>query len=177
MTNIGESPNISHISPKLTILHSPTIILRLGGHWWNSDVLAEDPWKTVGYKQTDDGGYGKFAACVSTGYDIVSDPSLLIGKPFVVHNADGSRASCGIIEGIPDGGEVPLTFGSVMEPIPGVEGNMTGDVTVMAGIGGLEDASCYMGVGVGMEVDVTSFLMGTGSETCDVPNGCGAHIQ
>ena len=100
----------------------------------------------------------------------------MLGQAFIVHAEDGSRASCGIIESAPED-FVPTTFTANMEPIPGVEGSMTGEVAVMTGLSEISDVSCYMGVGLGLEVDVESFLLGTGSETCDVANGCGAHIQ
>lgn len=147
-----------------------------GGHWWNAEVLAEDPWKIIGYKQTSAEGYGQYAACVSTGFDLASDPELLVGQAFIVHAEDGSRASCGIIESAPED-FVPTSFSAKMEPIPGVEGEMTGEVVVMTGLSEVSDVSCYMGCGMGLEVDVESFLLGTGSETCDVANGCGAHIH
>jgi len=68
-----------------------------GGHWYDSATLDVDPWIQVGYKRTDDVGDGEFTACVQVGYDVKSDPSLLEGRAFVVHNPDGSRASCGLM--------------------------------------------------------------------------------
>ena len=130
----------------------------------------------MGYKQTSAEGFGEYAACVHTGFDLASDPDLLVGQAFIVHAEDGSRVSCGVIESAPED-YVPTTITTKLEPIPGVEGNMTGEVAVMTGLSEVMDASCYVGCGMGMEVDVESFLVGTGSETCDVPNGCGAHIQ
>ena len=59
--------------------------------------MAEDPWKQVGYKTTSSTGTAEFADCVQVGYDVKSDPSLLEGRAFVVHNEDGSRASCGLM--------------------------------------------------------------------------------
>lgn len=68
-----------------------------GGHWYDSATVAVDPWKQVGYKLTSADGTAEFTDCVQVGYDVKSDPDLLKGRAFVVHNEDGSRASCGCI--------------------------------------------------------------------------------
>jgi hypothetical protein len=36
---------------------------------------------------------------------------------------------------------------------------------------------CYQGYASGLEPFVESFLLGTGSDQCDVENGCGTHIH
>lgn len=68
-----------------------------GGHWYDSATVSEDPWKQVGYKLTSASGTADFADCVQVGFDVKTDPSLLEGRAFVVHNNDGSRASCGLM--------------------------------------------------------------------------------
>lgn len=151
-----------------------------GGHWYNADELAVDPWAIVGYEQTDLVGYGQFASCVYTGFDVASDPDQLIGHAFIVHANDGSRVSCGLI------GEAtvdyePTTFTAETIPIPGTEDSnttMTGTVSVLTNFQDtVTDGVCYIGMAMGLEPDIESFLLGTGSEECDVTNGCGAHIH
>ena len=136
--------------------------------------MAEDPWKIIGYSATDEDGFGQFASCVSTGYDLVSDPSLLVGHAFIVHGEDGGRVSCGIIEETPD--YAPTSLFPELPPIPGVETEAKGMVTVLTGFD-VSDASCYIGCAMGLEPAIESFLLGTGSDQCDAPNGCGTHIQ
>ncbi|VEU45042.1 unnamed protein product [Pseudo-nitzschia multistriata] len=69
-----------------------------GGHWYNKDVLSVDPWAITGYEITSAAGTADFASCVYTGFDVATNPDLLEGHAFIVHNEDGSRASCGIIK-------------------------------------------------------------------------------
>lgn len=71
-----------------------------GGHWYDSEMVMEDPWKQVGYKLTGPDGTAEFADCVQVGFDVKADPSLLEGRAFVVHKNDGSRASCGLMTAI-----------------------------------------------------------------------------
>lgn len=156
------------------------LTLPSGGHWYNSEVLEADPWATVGYLSTNTEGYAQFATCVSTGFDLASDPDQLIGHAFIVHANDGSRASCGVITEAPTDYIQPDGMKAEMTPIPGVEdtnSTMAGEVTIMMGFQGISDATCYMGYAMGLEPSVESFMMGTGSDECDVPNGCGAHIH
>jgi len=151
-----------------------------GGHWYNADELDADPWKVVGYLSTTSEGYAQFATCVSTGFDLASDPDMLVGHAFIVHADDGSRVSCGIISEAPDDYVAPVSLTAEIAPIPGVEdtnSTMGGSVSVLTGFEGISDAACYMGYAMGLEPDVESFLLGTGSDECDAPNGCGAHIH
>ncbi len=39
------------------------------------------------------------------------------------------------------------------------------------------DGVCYQGYATGLEENVESFLLGTGSSHCAVENGCGTHIH
>jgi hypothetical protein len=71
-----------------------------GGHWYDSEMVMEDPWKQVGYKLTTPDGTAEFADCVQVGFDVKSDPGLLEGRAFVVHKNDGGRASCGLMTAI-----------------------------------------------------------------------------
>uniref|UniRef100_A0A7S4EK82 FAS1 domain-containing protein n=1 Tax=Pseudo-nitzschia australis TaxID=44445 RepID=A0A7S4EK82_9STRA len=154
-----------------------------GGHWYNEAPLDfTDPWALIGYEQTNAAGLGQFASCVYTGFDVASDPTLLVGRAFIVHREDGSRASCGLISKAPHGYK-PVTYAADTVPIPGTgTGHKTnptsGRVEVMANVEeSVADGVCYMGYTMGLEPDVESFLAGTGGYQCDVPNGCGAHIH
>jgi len=151
-----------------------------------------DPWLTVGYEQTNAEGYGAFASCVYTGYDdLAANPDLLLGHAFIVHNEDGSRASCGIIEKDAAYGEKPLMTDLV--PIPGtpLATNTTssaqarsadtmsvGSVSVMSDLDeSVPDGVCYLGYATNLEANVQSFLTKDGSDQCSATNGCGAHIH
>lgn len=155
----------------------------LGGHYYNSSFVATDPWAVVGYKSTDSIGYGKFAGCIRTGFDLVSDPSLLNGKAFIIHGEDGSRVSCGLIAD--DTMVEPTILSTSTVPIPGAisvarqsDIGVNGFVSVMANVTeGISDGVCYQGYATGLESDVESFLLNTGSSECDVANGCGSHIH
>ena len=150
-----------------------------GGHWYNSEKLAVDPWKLIGYEQTDSDGYGQFASCVRTGFDLTSGLDPLEGHAFIVHANDGSRISCGLISKAP-ADFAPVTYEADTIPIPGtnLSNDVTGTVAVMANVQKtVTDGVCYMGYAMGLEPNVKSFMLGTGSQTCDVTNGCGAHIH
>jgi len=154
-----------------------------GGHWYDTKDDTEDtkhdPWAHVGYDSTDALGHGPFAACVHTGFDVASDPSQLVGKAFVVHASDGSRVSCGLIAAAPEGyAPKTLTAATVPIPIPDASSTATGTVEVLADLReDVPDGVCYMGYATGLEADVESYLLGTGSPQCNVTNGCGAHIH
>mmetsp|Transcript_6389 Transcript_6389/g.12464 ORF Transcript_6389/g.12464 Transcript_6389/m.12464 type:complete len:441 (+) Transcript_6389:119-1441(+) len=151
-----------------------------GGHWYNSAAMDVDPWALIGYEQTSAAGLGQFASCVHTGFNVASDPGLLDGRAFIVHRKDGSRASCGLISKAPKDYK-PMALKADTVLIPGVEGSTTdtlGYVEVMANIEkSVADGVCYMGYAKGLEPNVESFLLGTGSEQCKAANGCGAHIH
>mmetsp|Transcript_35314 Transcript_35314/g.63626 ORF Transcript_35314/g.63626 Transcript_35314/m.63626 type:complete len:322 (+) Transcript_35314:47-1012(+) len=69
-----------------------------GGHWYQStnNGVGEtgDPWKLVGYPTTDSSGDATFGDCIATGYPALDAQS----KPFIVHEQNGGRAICGILE-------------------------------------------------------------------------------
>jgi hypothetical protein len=64
-----------------------------GGHFYNVDTVAEDPWKLAGYLSTDAAGMGYFMDCLETGESAFADHA------FIVHASDGSRVSCGTLPG------------------------------------------------------------------------------
>ena len=47
----------------------------------------------------------------------------------------------------------------------------------LAGEDSVPDGVCYQGYAMNLEPDLESFLLGTGSNQCNVTNGCGAHIH
>lgn len=148
-----------------------------GGHWYNKEVLDVDPWALIGYEQTNSAGFGQFATCVYTGFDVASNPNLLDGRAFIVHREDGSRASCGLISKAPDGYKAGKFLEAKTVPIAGVEGTGTGHVQVLANVEeSVTDGVCYIGYAKELEPNVESFLLGSGDQ-CNVKNGCGAHIH
>mmetsp|Transcript_44925 Transcript_44925/g.48617 ORF Transcript_44925/g.48617 Transcript_44925/m.48617 type:complete len:431 (-) Transcript_44925:291-1583(-) len=161
-----------------------------GGHWYNTETVSEDPWATVGYLSTTAEGYGQYASCVRTGYDLMSDPSLLEGHVFIVHGEDGGRISCGpIVPASPATNTIPIPTSAKFltaetVPFPADDdgnggGTGTGMVKVMSDLSqSVEDGVCYMGWATGLTPNVVSFLVdGSTSEQCNVKNGCGAHIH
>jgi hypothetical protein len=151
------------------------------GHWYNNATLSSDPWAIIGYASTNTSGYGEFANCVRTGFDLTSDPSLLTGRTFIIHAEDGSRVSCGSIE---ETSSLELSVAEAeLSPIPGStpplgDDGVTGFVSIMSNlINGVSDGVCYQGYAMSLEPDVVSFLLDSGSSQCRVENGCGAHIH
>mmetsp|Transcript_13379 Transcript_13379/g.25166 ORF Transcript_13379/g.25166 Transcript_13379/m.25166 type:complete len:406 (-) Transcript_13379:108-1325(-) len=147
-----------------------------GGHWYNDTTLDSDPWTLVGYSATDEDGYAQYATCVHTGFDLVTTPDLLDGRAFVVHANDGSRVSCGTIESAGEDLE-PTILEAATLPIPGASATVEGFVNVMEEVQPMIDAVCYQGYATGLEPNVESFLLETGSSQCNVTNGCGSHIH
>jgi hypothetical protein len=148
-----------------------------GGHWYNSEILEVDPWLPIGYLSTDEDGCAHYANCVLMGFDVSLQPELLEGRAFVIHANDGSRVSCGIIECASTNFE-PAVLTTTTTPIPGASGEVLGSVDVMTEVqANVVEGVCYQGYAPGLEPNVESFLLGTGSEQCNVANGCGSHIH
>jgi len=161
-----------------------------GGHWYNTETVSNDPWATIGYLSTNAEGYGQYASCVRTGYDIMSDPSLLEGHVFIVHGEDGSRVSCGpIVQASPPTNTINIPSDAkflTVETVPFAAdgdgnggGDGTGVVKVMSDLSdSVMDGVCYMGWATGLTPNVVSFLVdGSNSDQCNVKNGCGPHIH
>jgi hypothetical protein len=66
-----------------------------GGHYYDADSVAVDPWLLASYLSTDDTGTGAFVGCVVAG--TFAAAMEYDAKPFIVHGTDGSRLSCGIL--------------------------------------------------------------------------------
>jgi hypothetical protein len=69
-----------------------------GGHYYDSDELAVDPWQVQSYYSTDSDGVGAFVGCVLTGTGAMEYEN----RPFIVHGTDGSRLSCGMLSSTVD---------------------------------------------------------------------------
>lgn len=61
-----------------------------GGHYYGGSVTA-DPWTVTGYRSTDTSGVANFMFMLDVGVSSVA------GKPFVLHQTDGSRVACGVL--------------------------------------------------------------------------------
>ena len=171
----------------------------IGGHWYNTETLPWlDPWKLIGYKETNAEGDGQYAACVRTGfYDLMRDPKQLAGKVFILHAEDGSRVSCGVIQlGYPDqlvelettldvipSPDDELDTYNILRSRAGLDELPGGEVTVLQNLAGLAvaDGVCYLGFAKGLEPNVVSYLYDPNpyisSQQCNVTNGCGTHIH
>ena len=86
------------------------------GHYFDGTA---DPWKTIIYK-SDSKGVANFKFSISK-EALGVDPRSVIGRAFVVHNEDGSRAACAILKGVKAVGMV--------EPYPGTSGPIGGTVS------------------------------------------------
>lgn len=147
---------------------------RQGGHYFLQSTL-KDPWAQERYS-SDSMGSATFSSIVYIGTNIVD------GLPFVVHDENGSRIGCGILEPAH-----PLDLmTSTIYPLAGskvhgeVHMNKMAVNSAMKAVG----AICYYGVGFGLEPNLLSFhkssAISTGSEyglNCTAPNGCGIHIH
>ena len=66
----------------------------IGGHYWNKDLHAEDPWKDVRYVIQGSMPSAVNDIMVTTGYGAED----INGRAVVVHDYDGARIGCAIIE-------------------------------------------------------------------------------
>jgi len=65
----------------------------VGGHYYDADSIASDPWSPVTYQASADGtSKGKTKAGIGEGRDI-------LGRAIVVHDKTGARVACALIEG------------------------------------------------------------------------------
>jgi len=88
------------------------------GHFYSGDV---DPWAIVGYESTEANGFSKYFGCLGTG------EVDYVGRAFIVHANDGSRVSCGLLDG-----PVPVTLPSVLDIVVGSEAHTTLEAAVLA---------------------------------------------
>merc|ERR1712048_259894 len=65
----------------------------VGGHYYDGDSIAADPWSPITYQASADGTTkGKTKASIGAGQDIT-------GRAIVVHDKTGARVACALIEG------------------------------------------------------------------------------
>jgi len=112
----------------------------IGEHWYNTETLdGADPWNVVGYRETDEEGYGKYASCVHTGFeDLMSNPQQIVGHAFVIHGEDGTPVSCGVISAAPADFVGPTLLNTTTVPIPGLVGEALSGSTTKAVMSRLE---------------------------------------
>jgi hypothetical protein len=122
-----------------------------GGHLTTS--TGADPWTTVGYSSTSPTGFAYFA------FAVMSDSTDVADKPFVLHNNDGDRVSCGLLR------STSLVYVADLSPLgnSGVSGRITISLTPMGlvGAGHARGLERYLAVG----------------SNCNAENGCGAHVH
>lgn len=67
----------------------------IGGHWYDGDDAASDPWVAQKATYTSDGeGHARFAFYVYNGFDYERN----VDHVLVVHGQDGTRIGCGVIK-------------------------------------------------------------------------------
>ena len=80
-----------------THIHSGTSCATVdeqGGHYYNMDTVSVDPWLLESYHTTSPEGAAALIGCTITG----TDAGHYSSRPFIVHDTDGSRVLCGLIE-------------------------------------------------------------------------------
>jgi len=122
------------------------------GHYFNGTA---DPWKTIIYK-SDGKGVANFKFTISK-EALGVDPRSVIGRAFIVHNEDGSRAACAILK-------VVKAVGMV-KPYPGTSGPIGGTVSYAYD----EEAVVLVGAVSGVEASK--------SAKEGVANSMGVHIH
>ena len=132
-----------------------------GGHYYIGDT---DPWLVERYSSNDI-GTATFSGVVDIG-----GTALLDGRAFVLHEQDGSRVACGILEPVTQG----QTF--AVETISLQDSGVSSTAFLATGMEGLEVGEmCFFGLAKGLEPNLKSFL--EGGEHCTASNGCGVHIH
>jgi hypothetical protein len=120
----GRSGDCAATNGCATVIHAGddcTDIESQGETWYNNETIPYDPWAPIGYRRTDWSGYGKYAACVTTGFNnLMDDPNQLIGHPFIIYDRFGERVSCGLISEAPEDFVSPTALTTEIEPMPGL---------------------------------------------------------
>jgi len=130
-----------------------------GGHYYNTATITEDPWKTVVYNTNP----GTTMATGTTnninwGYEY----DVALGVALVVHNYDGSRATCAFIGGKPTTIEIPELGAFDDAPNPSIQGKAS-----------LE----FIGEYVRINYDVTGVSPDCANPDANTSNSCGIHIH
>merc|ERR1711920_1116755 len=98
-------------------IHQGTTCAEAGGHHWTSgDLVSSDPWTHIRYLAP---GFAGTTFAIQT---VVSAADVL-GRTVVVHDADGGRVACGLIEA-----QIPLLLNifrvNALSTYPGYTGNL-----------------------------------------------------
>jgi len=114
----------------------------VGGHYYGSSA-SSDPWTTVHYT-TDSDGVSNFDLTI-TAAQLGADPSSVLGRAFIVHNADGARVACALLTSAVSVGSVgtyPGYTGSISSTIKGTISYTYTDseVTVVGALSGVEQS-------------------------------------
>lgn len=98
------------------------------GHFYNKDTLTSDPWQFTGYVETDTSGSAYYTGCLETGeteYD---------GRAFLVHANDGSRVSCGLLQGAVAPSPTPPSFSAAKRIVLTITTAMSLITALVAGL-------------------------------------------
>jgi len=131
----------------------------VGGHYYDTTSLDQDPWSPITYTSADGTAKGK------TGGINIGKEQNIAGRALVVHDSTGARIACGLLPSSFIVASPHVEF----KPYPGY----TGDLRVRG----------YSGAHLkGSAVMVWWFLSGVEADNCatapvNVSNACGIHIH
>jgi len=137
----------------------------VGGHFYNSAIIAEDPWTTITYNSPDGVATG-ITESVVTGVT----SSQVLGRTLVVHDSAGVRIACGKIVQKMASSQLPLET-SAFSTYPGYTGSLavSGSVQVGETVAGTQILS-FMLEGADPQCNSTADIAG-------VANACGIHVH
>lgn len=139
-----------------------------GGHLTTS--AGQDPWTNISYSSTDAHGYATVMFSVS------SDRSDVLGKPFIVHDSEGARVSCGLLSDVTTTTTTPFmpshevykVYAATMTPRLG--SNVSGKIVIFVTKTGL--------IGIGSADGLEPNLIASpNGNNCTVANACGTHVH
>mmetsp|Transcript_41905 Transcript_41905/g.96135 ORF Transcript_41905/g.96135 Transcript_41905/m.96135 type:complete len:343 (+) Transcript_41905:68-1096(+) len=133
----------------------------IGGHYWSSTFVADDPWATVVYA-TATGESTTMGAGITVGTGVSNSDNL--GRAFVVHDSSGARVACATLAS--PAADSLLAAGFV--PYAGYAGDYEVDGTVLIMTEGDTQTMYYSLSGVDT---------GCNSTPPNVANACGVHIH
>jgi hypothetical protein len=69
-----------------------------GGHYWDKDAITDDPWANVGYRAVKWSSSLVYAWHAGRSVTTGLENSEVNGHTMIVHNYEGGRAACGILQ-------------------------------------------------------------------------------
>lgn len=134
-----------------------------GGHYYDG---LSDPWTSERYS-SDANGIASFGSVLDIG------TTNVVGRAFVLHNDQGGRVACGVLELVQD--DDLLVAVSEADPddlaMVGIDSySVTGSAVVYNHAN--SGYACFAGTGQGLEPNLDA-----DASDCTEPNGCGAHIH